>query len=77
MAAGSDRDINCSKTLQNLSDTIMKDQVGSALHPGLSFINDHQVLAMEKMGQLGSRTDFQRCPAYDQAVGAPDHVNCV
>lgn len=53
----------------------MEDQVGLAFHPGLSLVDDDQVLSVVDVDQLRCGTHLQRGASDDQAVGAADQVN--
>ena len=53
----------------------MKEQVGFAFHPGLSFIDDDQVLSVVHVGQLGGRAHLQGGASDDQAIGTADQVD--
>ena len=63
--------------MQDFADAVMEDQVRRAFYYGLSFVDDHQMAAMEHVDQLGGGSHFQRCPAYDQAVCPSDQVDGV
>ena len=53
---------------EHLSDAVMKHQVCRAFHLGFPFVDDHEVLAVVHVRQLGRGPDLQRSAANDQTV---------
>ena len=69
------KDTSKSKAAQDFTDPVMKDQIGLTFHPGLSLVDDDQVLSVVDVGQLGGGAHLQGSASYDEAVGAADQVN--